>query len=113
MLEVVREDLDRALGCVVGKIVSDLTFDGGGDETVVAVLNCLGNVSLCGAFILLDELAVEIGLDNIVGQLESDLEEALLLSSVDGEDAVGEDLLDLLIKIVILRVNRVLFLRGF
>ena len=112
MPEVIREDLDRALAGGVKEVVSDLTLNRGGDQAGIAIRHGVHDVGLGGGGHGGHDAIEEEAHHNVLGDGEGDLEELLLLTAVDGEDAVTGDLGKGLCILVVGSVNRVLLAGG-
>ena len=60
MAEVIGEELDCALACIIKDIASDLALNGGGDQTIVAIENSRGYVAFSRAVVAKKGLCEEI-----------------------------------------------------
>ena len=88
MGEVIREDLDRAFTGVVKEIVSDLTLNGGSNESVIAVCHCRADILHGGRGSRRDDTVEKEIYRHIFGDGEGDLQKLFLLASVDGQNSV-------------------------
>ena len=110
MSEVIRKDLDGALGGVVEHIVADLSLDGRSDQSFVSVDYCRRYVFISGASRLGNDAVVQIIEHDIRGYFHRYLKKFLFFSAVDRKNAVSGDLFEGLAVLVVLCIYRVLLL---
>ena len=110
LFEVGRKDLHRVLARGFGQLGADLALEGREDQPRVSVLargtQDVGAQGVCAL--------VEGEIDDIQRKTrfehDPDLQEALFLTAVDGEDAVTRDLLERLRIVIVVGIDTVLLL---